>query len=117
MTGRHEKVLERIRKEELGWELETAAEELAGYVAALNKMENQTVILDFSMVNPLSYYNGLVFQGFLEGCSSYVLSGGRYDKLAMRFLPKHKETCRAIGFALDMDALEPFWTRKEEDLC
>ncbi len=117
LTGKPEKVLERIRKESLGWELESAAQELAAYADALAEYDNQRVILDFSMVNPLSYYNGLVFQGFLEGCSNYVLSGGRYDKLAMRFLPQYKDTCRAIGFALDLDALDPIWSEKEGATC
>lgn len=117
LTGRPEKVLEIIRQEKLGEELEHAAQEVCRQACRLSPIEGQKVILDFSLVNPLSYYNGLVFQGFLEGCSSYVLSGGRYDHLARRFLPQHQATCGAIGFAIDLDELEPIWRKKEIPSC
>ena len=116
LTGQYEGVLEKIREENLGKEIEDAAIELTEYAKKLAANENQKVILDFSMVNPLSYYNGLVFQGYIEGCSHYVLSGGCYDKLAIKFLPKYKSTCRAIGFALDLDALEPH-LKEEVVIC
>ena len=58
--------------------------------------------LNLSLVNDLEYYNGLVFQGFLEGIPRPVLRGGRYDPLASRFRPGAK----AIGFALYLDELE-----------
>ena len=32
----------------------------------------------------MSYYNGIVFKGYVEGIPSNILSGGRYDK------PLHK---------------------------
>lgn len=107
LTGMPQAVLRKIQKEGLGKELLEAAEETEQYVRALPAVDRQQVVLDFSLVNPLSYYNGLVFQGFLEGCSRYVLSGGQYDRLAMRFMPQHQNSCRAIGFALNMDVLEP----------
>mgnify|MGYP002508029908 CR=1 FL=1 len=37
--------------------------------------------LDFSIVNNMDYYNGLIFRGYLPGLPSGVLSGGRYDNL------------------------------------
>lgn len=117
LTGRPEKVLEIIKKEQLGQELQSAAEEVCAQVSQLSELPGQKVILDFSLVNPLSYYNGLVFQGFLQGCSSYVLSGGRYDHLAKRFFPSAQKSCGAIGFAIDLEALEPVWKRKEESIC
>lgn len=53
-------------------------------------------------MNDLDYYNGLVFQGYLQGVSGAVLRGGQYDPLAEQFRPG----ARAIGFALYLDALE-----------
>lgn len=117
LAGRPEKVMEIIKKEQLGQELQIAAEEVCARVSHLSDIPGQKIMLDFSLVNPLSYYNGLVFQGFLHGCSSYVLSGGRYDHLAKRFLFSAQKNCGAIGFAIDLDVLEPIWKRKEEASC
>ena len=56
----------------------------------------QRLRLDFSLVCDMDYYNGLVFRGFLRRLPTAVLSGGRYDKLMLRF---HKPQA-AIGFAI-----------------
>ncbi len=58
--------------------------------------------LDFSVVNNMSYYNGLVFQGFVEGVPASVLSGGQYDRL----MQKMGRRAKAIGFAVYLDLLE-----------
>lgn len=58
--------------------------------------------LDFSVVNGLDYYNGIIFQGFIDGVPSSILSGGRYDKL----LHKLGKSADAIGFAVYLDLLE-----------
>lgn len=67
---------------------------------ALEGIEN--VNLDFSVVNDMSYYNGLIFSGFVDGIPTSVLSGGRYD-LLMRRMGRANE---AIGFAVYLDQLE-----------
>ena len=66
------------------------------------------VNLDFSVVNDMDYYNGLVFRGFVEGVPAGVLAGGRYDNLLSR-MGKHGE---AIGFAVYLDQLEHFHAAK-----
>ena len=58
--------------------------------------------IDFSVVNDMRYYDGIVFKGFLNGISEAVLSGGAYDPLMKRMNRRSK----AIGFALYLDALE-----------
>lgn len=60
--------------------------------------------LDFSIINDMSYYNGIIFQGLIKGVSGSVLSGGRYDKL----LEKFGKNADAIGFAVYLDMLEYF---------
>lgn len=73
----------------------------------------ERVNLDFSVVNDMSYYNGLIFSGFIDGIPSSVLSGGRYDPL-MRRMGRRSE---AIGFAVYMDQLERFlYTREAYDV-
>ncbi len=52
--------------------------------------------LDFSMVNDIDYYNGIIFKGYIKGLPSHVLAGGQYDR-AMGIFEKN---AGAIGFAL-----------------
>lgn len=63
---------------------------------------------DFSVINDMKYYNGIVFKGFVDGVCEGVLSGGQYDKLMVRMGRK----TGAIGFAVYLDLLENF--RKEK---
>jgi len=60
------------------------------------------VNIDFSVVNDISYYSGIIFQGYIKGIPAKVLSGGRYDELLNKFGKK----CGAIGFAVYLDMLE-----------
>ena len=70
----------------------------------------QNVNLDFSVVNDMDYYNGLVFRGFVEGIPTGVLSGGRYDNLLCRM----GKSGEAIGFAVYLDQLERFMEAKPD---
>ncbi|MBQ8204163.1 MAG: ATP phosphoribosyltransferase regulatory subunit [Clostridia bacterium] len=60
--------------------------------------------IDFSVVNDIKYYNGIVFKGFIEGIPTSVLSGGQYDKL----MKKMNRRSGAIGFAAYLDMLDRF---------
>ncbi|MBR6633248.1 MAG: ATP phosphoribosyltransferase regulatory subunit [Clostridia bacterium] len=60
--------------------------------------------IDFSVINDMNYYNGIVFKGFLNGIPEGVLAGGQYDALMERMGRKSG----AIGFALYLDLLEDF---------
>lgn len=81
--------------------------------AALNELKAVTDILsamdagsgvgiDFSIVNDMRYYNGIVFRGYIDGVPSGVLSGGQYDRLMWRM----GRDARAVGFAVYLDLLE-----------
>ena len=63
-----------------------------------------SIYLDFSVINSMDYYNGIIFQGAIEGLPFSVLSGGRYDKLAL----KMGKDAGAIGFALDLSLVEDY---------
>lgn len=67
------------------------------------------VKVDFSTVGDLSYYSGIVFNGFVSGIPSSVLSGGQYDGL----MRKMNRSAHAIGFAVYLDLLEPLY----EEAC
>jgi ATP phosphoribosyltransferase regulatory subunit len=58
--------------------------------------------LDFSVVNDMRYYNGIVFRGFLEGVCEGVLSGGEYSAL----MKKMGKRSGALGFAMYLDLLD-----------
>ena len=58
--------------------------------------------LDFSIVNNMHYYNGVVFRGYLSGVCEGVLAGGQYDNL----MAKMGKRGRAIGFAVYLDLLD-----------
>jgi ATP phosphoribosyltransferase regulatory subunit len=70
-------------------------------VALENSRYAKRLNLDFSVVNDLDYYNGLIFSGYVEGVSKVALTGGRYDSL-MRKMGKNNN---AVGFAVPLDDL------------
>ena len=82
-----------------------------GEILALLPQKN--VRIDFSVINDMNYYNGIVFQGFVPSIPTDVLSGGQYDNLMARMEKKSG----AIGFALYLDRLEALVSpRKEYDV-
>lgn len=85
-------------------ELELLGASLKGDTAA-NRMK-----LDFSVVNDLDYYNGLIFLGYIEGLPSVVLTGGRYDNLMRKMGGKND----AIGFAVSLDDLNTYFKPEKE---
>ncbi len=71
--------------------------------------QSDRIRFDFSLVNDMNYYDGIVFKGFLDGVCEGVLSGGQYGRL-MRRMGKRAD---AVGFALYLDLLEEL-PREEE---
>ncbi len=69
---------------------------------------NGRIRLDFSLVNSMDYYNGVIFQGFLPNIPFPALSGGRYDNLPQ----KMGKQVGAIGFALYMGRLEQYFRQE-----
>ena len=71
---------------------------------------NGRIRLDFSLVNSMDYYNGVIFQGFLPNIPFPALSGGRYDNLPR----KMGKQVGAIGFALYMGRLEQYFSQERQ---
>ena len=91
--------------------MEQAVAELEGILRCLKIGGNEkNVNLDFSIVNDMDYYTGIIFQGFINGVPSGILSGGRYDNL----LQKMGKDADAIGFAVYLDLLERFESAEKE---
>ena len=88
-----------------------ALEQLAVTAGLLESFRlDAQVRLDFSLVNSMDYYNGVIFQGFLPDVPFPVLSGGRYDNLPR----KMGKQVGAIGFALYMGRLERFLRQERQ---
>ena len=58
-------------------------------------------VFDFGKVPHLDYYTGIIFEAFVPGIGTAVLSGGRYDDL----LNKVGRDMPAIGFSVKTDYL------------
>lgn len=84
--------------------------QLEQLLTALERAGYDCVNMDFSVVNDMNYYNGIVFRGFVEGVPEGVLSGGQYDSL----MQKMKRDAKAIGFAIYPDLLERMLLQQEE---
>ena len=71
------------------------------YAALTDLGLEESVIIDFGLVNQADYYSSLVFKGYTSKAREPVLSGGRYDHLLKDFgcdLP-------ATGFAINVDQI------------
>ena len=102
MYGSMEEVLERLDEICITEESKKEFSDLKNLCLLLCKTEYADKIrIDFSVLNDMSYYNGIVFKGFLNGIFDSVLSGGRYDKLLHRM----GRRSGAVGFALYLDLL------------
>ena len=65
----------------------------------LGYLENVTI--DLGKVAHLDYYTGIIFEGYVSGVGTSVLSGGRYDCL----LKKFGRDLPACGFSVKLDPL------------
>ncbi|MDN4072126.1 ATP phosphoribosyltransferase regulatory subunit [Fictibacillus terranigra] len=59
------------------------------------------VFLDFTLFSHMSYYTGIVFEGYTKELGFPLCSGGRYDQL----LDEFGRSAQAIGFGIRLDYL------------
>lgn len=70
----------------------------------------QYISFDLGMVQSLSYYTGIIFQGMVNNMAAPVLRGGRYNNLLRQF----GQDAPAVGFALlEYELLEILPVKKE----
>jgi len=70
----------------------------------LKYVDGKNVVFSLSLARGLAYYTGIVFEGFVEGLSSSVCAGGRYDKMVGDFLGGDKEY-PAVGISFGMEPI------------
>lgn len=77
-----------------------------------NYMKNITdkVIYDLSMVSELSYYDGIIFRGYVKGSNKEIIKGGRYDS----FTEQYGYKIPAIGFTVELDELIKVLYKEEQ---
>ena len=80
--------------------------QLKEIIDGINEDVRDMLRIDFSVVDDMKYYNGIVFKGYIEGIPTSVVSGGQYDRLMNRM----KRKSGAIGFAVYLDTLERLGT-------
>lgn len=94
-----------------GEKMQQAYDELSLILEAMKEYGlTGNLYVDFSIVNDMNYYDGVIFKGFINGIPDSILSGGRYDRLMQRFGKKTE----AIGFAVYLDKLERFGNDRAE---
>ncbi len=83
-------------------------EAIGDLLCAMGRAEG--IALDFTMQNDLSYYNGILMQGYVEQYPGILLTGGRYDRLLTKF---HKPLS-AMGFALALGELNSCYPNRPD---
>ena len=111
ISGNIEKVLPELSALACNDEMKNACKELQFISSALkNHKLSSKLCIDLSVVNTIEYYNGIIFQGYVEKAPVAVLSGGRYDKLASKL----RDNIQAIGFAVYLDNLNLYYRKYSE---
>ena len=100
LCGRN--ALEKAMDVSFSGELKMEVESLISLRATLNELGYEgRVTFDLGKVPHLDYYTGIIFEGYVQGIGTSVLSGGRYDSL----LKKLGRDMPAIGFGVKLDYL------------
>ncbi len=103
ISGRAEKVLPELGRLCPGDRLAARLDLIKSIIGGIGDTEIRSRIeIDFSLIGDVSYYNGIVFRGFIDGIPDRVLSGGQYDRL----MEKMGKRSNAVGFAVYLDELE-----------
>lgn len=111
--GKRSEVIKKLESVCSSDKAKTALYELKELSALLDESEfSDKIFFDFSVVNDMNYYSGIVFKGFIDGICEGILSGGSYDKL----MKKLGRKSGAVGFAIYLDLLEGLSKMKERSV-
>lgn len=109
-SGKPDEVLPLLENSLKGKTDITPVKQLREIIDGVDDDARDMLRIDFSVVDDMKYYNGIVFKGYVEGIPSSVVSGGQYDRLMNRM----KRKSGAIGFAVYLDTLERLDTTKKD---
>ena len=102
LSGPFSQTLKKAKKYALNDEMKNALSELEKISCA----DDGSFRLDFSIINDMSYYNGIIFRGYVEPLPKAVLSGGRYDNLMEKM---GRKNLNALGFAVYFDEFDRYF--------
>jgi len=86
-------------------------ERMKGAIESLRPLSGfSNVRIDFTLMNDLAYYNGLVVCGYVRRIPKAVLTGGFYDKMAKKFGKNNG----GAGFAISLGELNARYEEKNE---
>ncbi len=103
VSGKLTDTVKELRELTKDIDLGDICQEIEDIASALKAVgADEKCYLDFSVMGDLAYYNGIIFNGYVEGVSKATLSGGRYDNLLKSMNKNHK----AIGFAVYTEELQ-----------
>lgn len=110
LYGDGRSVIDKLEKLDINEKTANAIKEIKGIYEFLDSVGcTENVRFDFSVINDLNYYNGIVFQGFIKGVETKILSGGQYDRL----LEKMGKKSGALGFAVYLDLVRKASSKDE----
>lgn len=97
LYGSFPQTLKRAKRLVKNRTMEKAVEDLEQIYKAMKQAGlARRLQLDFSLLNDIDYYNGVIFQGYLKELPRNVLAGGQYDGMVKRL----GKDCGGIGFAV-----------------
>ena len=109
VMGGAEAVLPSLEKFRVSDKAGAAIDSLKAVTDRLSSLGLTGIIVDFSLVGDMKYYNGIAMKGFINTIPESVISGGQYDRL----MAKMGRRSKAVGFAVYLDALDRLPERAE----
>ncbi|MGD9568132.1 MAG: ATP phosphoribosyltransferase regulatory subunit [Sedimentibacter sp.] len=100
MEGTFEEITEQLDGLYLNELMKQGIEELREIDDYMKNITDK-ITYDLSMVSELSYYDGIIFRGYINGSNKEIIKGGRYDS----FTEQYGYKIPAIGFTVELDEL------------
>jgi histidyl-tRNA synthetase len=101
--GHYGEIVEQILDRRLREEIEAIHTDLDKIIATVRKIHNESrVIFHPTLVRGMDYYTGPIYEAVVDGFSSSILGGGRYDGLIGRFLGK---SIPAVGCSIGFERI------------
>lgn len=110
--GEPQQVIESLRQKTKEKKILAALDSFEETLTLCGNIPGVRIAADFSLVSDMTYYNGLIFRGYVKDIPTSVLRGGQYDKL----MEKMGKNARAIGFAVYLDLLDRLEKESEYDV-
>lgn len=100
LEGTYEEIMEGLQGLYLNDMMKAGLIEIKAVYDHLKNIRDK-IIFDLSLVSELSYYDGIIFRGYIKGSNKEIIKGGRYDS----FTEQYGYKMPAIGFTVELDEL------------